>query len=256
LPASSKLGATDAYYARQNIINMINVGLLVAPMLLCFSQVALAFRPLQQRQQKGFGNSIRQSRVLMSSTTELSTLTDETTWKVRFVLRGLPTAKGRKVDQIFNIHAQFIEEDGYEPPQGFLKQLAMTKGSDNEPQESQFKIISSRWLLSEDPNDRKDGLWVWGLFKEPLYPFLLLQLQTASIPLPGEEGDSIEPLALFAQINHKRDQEKGAILSRAELKIREMETVKADLFGVSMAELYEEKTIGQCVFQPLVNGET
>ena len=32
----------------------------------------------------------------------------------------------------------------------------------------------------------------------------------------------------------------------------EMETVKADLFGVSTAELYEEKTIGQCVFTPLV----
>ena len=66
----------------------------------------------------------------------------------------------------------------------------------------------------------------------------------------------MEPLALFAQINHKRDKEKGVILSRAELKIREMETVKADLFGVSTAELYEEKVIGQCVFQPLAKGGT
>jgi hypothetical protein len=241
---------------QNNMIDTMYAGLLFALMALSFSREGLAFRPSQQREEKGFGNIIRQSKVLMSSTTEMSALTDETTWKVRFVLRGLPTAKGRKVDQIFNIHAQFIEEDGYEPPQGFLKQVAMTKGSDEEPQESQFKIVSSRWILSEDPNDRKDGLWVWGLFKEPLYPFLLLQLQTASIPLPGEEGDSIEPLALFAQINHKRDQKKGAVLSRAELKIREMETVKADLFGVSTAELYEEKTIGQCVFQPLVDGET
>jgi hypothetical protein len=24
---------------------------------------------------------------------------------------------------------------------------------------------SNRWTLSEDPNDRKDGLWIWGLFK-------------------------------------------------------------------------------------------
>ena len=30
----------------------------------------------------------------------------------------------------------------------------------------------SRGKPTEDP---KDGLWVWGLFKEPLYPFMLLQ---------------------------------------------------------------------------------
>lgn len=92
---------------------------------------------------------------------------------------------------------------------------------------------------------------MWGLFKEPLYPFLLLQFTTDKIPLPGDDGDAIEPLALYAQINHKRDKETGATLSRAELKIREVETIKADLFGVSMADIYEEKTIGQCVFQPL-----
>lgn len=198
----------------------------------------------------------------MTTTTAISTLTDETTWKLRFVLRGLPTTKGRKVDEIFNIHAQFIEEDGYEPPQGYLKQVRVTTGEDSNNEEengteeaSLFQIVSSRWQLSEDPNDRKDGLWVWGLFKEPLYPFMLLQLKTDKIPLPGEDGDSIEPLALFAQINHKRDKEKGAVLSRAELKIREMETVKADLFGVSTADIYEEKTIGQCVFQPLNSDE-
>ena len=199
-------------------------------------------------------NNPRRQRSVPLSATAMSTLTDETTWQLRFVLRGLPTAKGKKVDQIFNIEAQFIEEDGYEPPQGYLKQLEIgSTDSDGETTtKSQLQIASSRWLLSEDPNDRKDGLWVWGLFKEPLYPFLLLQLTTDSIPLPGEEGDSIEPLALFAQVNHKRDPDKGAVLSRAELKVREMETVKADIFGVATADVYEEKTIGQCVFQPLV----
>jgi len=89
------------------------------------------------------------------------------------------------------------------------------------------------------------------LFEEPLYPFLLLQLKTDKIPLPGEDGDSIEPLALFAQVTHKREKDIGAVLSRAELKVRQMETVNADLFGVAKADVYEEKTIGQCVFQPL-----
>ena len=205
------------------------------------------------------------------STTTAATLTEATTWKIRFVMRGLPTEKGRKVDEIFNVACQFIEEEGYEPPQGYLKQMSLTveekKYVDNADVKNhnelspsaadspRFQIVSSRWKLSEDPNDRKWGLWVWGLFEEPLYPFLLLQVQTEKIPLPGEDNDAILPLALFAQVTHKRDKEKGAILSRAELKVRQMETVNADLFGVATADVYEEKTIGQCVFQPLLEDE-
>jgi hypothetical protein len=222
-------------------------------LVICHYWEANAFVP-KGHSKTGFVSS---SSPLSMSTAAMSTLTDQTTWQLRFVLRGIPTAKGKKVDQIFNIQAQFIEEDGYEPPQGYLKQIetTTTSMSDDEKEEttkSQLQILTSRWLLSEDPNDRKDGLWVWGLFKEPLYPFLLLQLTTDSIPLPGQEGDSIEPLALFAQVSHKYDPDKGNVLSRAELKIREMETVKADLFGVATADLYEEKTVGQCVFTPLV----
>ena len=100
---------------------------------------------------------------LFMAATATPTLTDETTWKLRFVMRGLPTTKGRKVDEIFNIYAQFIEEEGYEPPQGYLKQVKMTMSVGDEEEsteDSQFQITSSRWLLSEDPDDRKDGLWV------------------------------------------------------------------------------------------------
>jgi hypothetical protein len=34
------------------------------------------------------------------------------------------------------------------------------------------KGYSGTWTLSEDKNDRKDGLWIWGLFEEPKYPYL------------------------------------------------------------------------------------
>lgn len=199
----------------------------------------------------------RNPALQMADTATKSTLTSETTWELRFVMRGLPTTKGRKVDEIFNIRAQFLEEENYEPPQGILKQIFLTSGEENgEQNKSLFQIKESRWQLSEDPSDRKDGLWVWGLFKEPLYPFLLLQVTTEKIPLPGEDGDAIEPLVLFSQINHTRDKEKGAILSRAELKVRDMETVNADLFGVSTADVYEERTIGQIVFQSIDDDES
>lgn len=147
------------------------------------------------------------------------------------------------MDQLFVVEANFIEEDGYEPPQGSLQQV--------QGEETTLNITSSRWMLSEDPNDRKDGLWVWGLFEEPLYPFMLLQLETAKFPLPGQEEDAILPLKLFAQINHYRDEEKGVILSQAELKVREMETVKADPIGAATVDVYEEVSIGQLTIQAI-----
>lgn len=39
----------------------------------------------------------------------------------------------------------------------------------------------ARWTLSEAEDERGAGLWVWGLFEEPLYPFLLLQVNNLEI---------------------------------------------------------------------------
>ena len=182
-----------------------------------------------------------------------ATLDNDTTWKMKFLLQA-PTEKGKKVDQIFIIDVQFVEDVGYEPPQGSVSQVSgfiesQDSGEEGSGEMSRLKVIKSRWQLSEDPDDRKDGLWVWGLFKEPLYPFMLLQLELDSIPLPGSEGDSIKPLKLFAQINHARDDEKGVILSGGDLKVREIETVKADPFGAATVDIYEEISVGKLSIQ-------
>lgn len=39
----------------------------------------------------------------------------------------------------------------------------------------------TRWILSEGEDRRSAGFWIWGLFEEPLYPFLLLQMQNLEI---------------------------------------------------------------------------
>lgn len=203
----------------------------------------------------GFVNpTVSKTQVKSSSTASFlsaattTTLTEETTWKLRFLLQGLPTEKGKRVDDIlFNVEVKFEEEVGYEPPQGQLTQILL---SDEDT--TQLKISSSRWLLSEDPEDRKDGLWIWGLFKEPLYPFMLLQLETERVPLPGDEEDAIKPLQLFCQIIHKRDEDVGVILKGGDLKIREKETIKADPFGAATVEIYDEKTIGTLSIEPLI----
>ena len=175
----------------------------------------------------------RQTDVCLGmASTGKATLDENTTWRLRFSLNGVPTTSGRKVGELFVVDVQFILEEGYEPPQGDIKQI-IKESNDNE-NVRYLKVTNGRWKLSEDPDDRKDGLWVWGLFKEPLYPFMLLQLETEEYALPGEEENAIKPLTLYAQINHKRDKETGEVeLEAATLNLREIESIKADPFGAA-----------------------
>lgn len=193
-----------------------------------------------------------------------ATLTDTTTWRFTLNLYGLPTVKGKRSDQLFVMETKFVEEEGYEPPQGCLLQVGLdgsnaaadgdAEDADGESSSNSNKLelTSSRWQLSEDPNDRKDGLWVWGLFKEPLYPYLLLQMETKEIPLPGSDGDAIKPLKLYAQITHKRDKDTGMVeLGSASLNVREVETIKADPFGAASVDLYDDVDVGRLSIVPV-----
>ncbi|KAG7349300.1 hypothetical protein IV203_011897 [Nitzschia inconspicua] len=188
-----------------------------------------------------------------SSSEAAATLTEATTWNLRLVLQNLPTSNGRKTDQIFVVRAQFIEDEGYEPPQGTLRLEAEDKDdkNDEELQPRQLSLAKSRWILSEDPEDRKDSLWIWGLFKEPLYPFLLLQMEVDEIQLPGDDKESIPPFKLFAKINHKRENGQVILTSGADLKIRKTETVKADPFGAATVDIFEDVSVGRLQIQPI-----
>jgi hypothetical protein len=197
-----------------------------------------------------------------SAATTKATLSDETVWKLSVVLRSVETEQGKKVNDIFTLNVNFIEEDGYEPPQGLVQQVVRS-----DQNQDRLVITSGRWKLSEDPNDRKDGLWVWGLFKEPLYPFMLLQMETQAIPLPGRGSksndedetaqavhDAIKPLTLYAQINHKRDDKLGVVLqSASDLNVRQVETIKADPFGAAKVDIYEDVSVGTITIQPKIN---
>jgi hypothetical protein len=200
------------------------------------------------------------------------TLTDSTVWKIRLSIRDVKTQKGVKVTtpQIYSIYVKFVESEGYEPPQGSLQQVqyySQRPGENNmdtdmEQPSSALQIRSSYWKLSEDPKERKDGLWVWGLFKEPYYPFLLLQITTEPIlllqppPKDAEQGQdpndtTIPPLQLFCQINHRRDKEQGVLLQgTSDLSIRQMETVQADPFGAATANIYQDVVVGTISIQP------
>jgi len=120
------------------------------------------------------------------------------------------------------------------------------------PTTTQMTIKSGRWTLSEDPNDRKDSLWIWGLFKEPLYPFLLLNFEIDRISLPGGEDDSIKPFQLYAQVNHKRGENGEVMLDLvSDINIREKESFKADPFGAANVLIDIDTSIGQLQLQAM-----
>lgn len=199
-----------------------------------------------------------------SSSSASATLTLDTTWRLRILLSGIETTNGNKVDdsRLFVLEGQFVEDEGFEPPQGKFRTNAAVEesvvavdeegdtnssGDTNSQRKSALTISSSYYKLSEDPDDPKDGLWIWGLFKEPLYPYLLLQFETVALPLEG--GDSIPPLKLYSRVNHVRDPKTGLVeLKVAALNVRVLEQIQ--LPGAKV-DLYEEERVGQISFQPL-----
>ena len=84
--------------------------------------------------------------------TKIATLTDATDWRLRLLLNGVTTTKGRKIDgQLFVLNGNFIEEEGYEPPQGLFKSLSSgNESEDGNDEVLSLEISSSRWKLSEE----------------------------------------------------------------------------------------------------------
>ena len=129
--------------------------------------------------------------------------------------------------------ADFTADVDYEPPQGTV---SLTLGNTTH---------AGRWLLSEDPEERKDGLWIWGLFKEPLYPFLLMTMPSEALGLP--EGGQ-----LYSQIDHKcRPDDDMALLSRGTVAVRRVGRIQADLAGLSESQYNDDSEIGSVAAQPM-----
>mmetsp|Transcript_4049 Transcript_4049/g.14190 ORF Transcript_4049/g.14190 Transcript_4049/m.14190 type:complete len:199 (+) Transcript_4049:134-730(+) len=128
--------------------------------------------------------------------------------------------------------ATFVDEVGYEPPCGRV--LLAVDGA---------QVDGGRWQLSEDPDDVRDGLWIWGLFKDPLYPFLLMTLESSSLGLP--EGG-----ALAIRINHKsRPSDDAPLLTRGTVARRTTETAAADLAGLGQVTYNVDSVLGTVVAQ-------
>ena len=135
-------------------------------------------------------------------------LNEKTLWRVSFKLQK----QGCK-DVEALIRVRFIEDRGYEPPQGRVFVEDDFNGLVRVTEEG---YTGFRWTLSEDRAERKDGLWIWGLFEEPKYPFLYFSLAVYDdVILPSGESESIfggvgvPGSRLNLRFNHIRDSERG-----------------------------------------------
>lgn len=203
----------------------------------------------------------RRSCMTMSSVQPIkrALLDSSTLWRISITL----TKSGSKsIEAIARV--RFIEDRNYEPPQGRL----FVEDDFNGLIKVDEKGYAGSWTLSEDKDDRKDGLWIWGLFQEPKYPFLYFSLGKLqnkkphgclpqrcaltfvpctctllpgifkSILLPsGQEepifgGEGVPNDRLNIRMDHVRDEVKGAVLSGGLMEYQITEMVKADPFGV------------------------
>ncbi len=221
------------------------------------------FLPKQMRQHQ---SSLSASGAEPSSTTSVSlpTLSSDTTWMVRITLRNIKSQQGQTIsNQMYVINGQFLPEENYEPPQGtFVSTDRNIESDSSSSSSSNMQIASSRWILSEDPNDRRDGLWIWGLFQQPLYPYLLLSVETKPIEIKSSSDslDYIPALQLYVQLDHNCNRDTGAVSfvksrsasdgSNYELMIRQKEIIAADPLSLSKVEIYEEVSIGTVSIQP------
>ena len=145
------------------------------------------------------------------------TLTAATTWRLSLSLEAVDASLKPALPLIANI--VYDETPGYEPPQGIvsvvntLPEGVLASGVIVDARGRKKSTL--QWKLSEDPNDPKDSLWIWGLFKEPLYPFIL-----SSLKLETEWAGYPAGTEIFLQGEHRRDKKTGTRLGAGTLTLR------------------------------------
>jgi len=161
------------------------------------------------------------------------TLNEKTKWRVKMNFQN----DENQLNSEAIVQIRFIEDRNYEPPQG----RCFIENDFNGLVKADSQGYSGFWTLSEDKDDRRDGLWIWGLFEEPKYPFLYFYLDIydtiildseKEINIRGEKG-GIPGNRLNFRFDHSRIKEKGGVVLRGgKMTYKISEYIKADPFGV------------------------
>ena len=193
------------------------------------------------------------------------TIDSKSLWRLRLELFSGKDANASAPDRTVTVRARFVVDEGYEPPQGSIEieddeELAFVQAGfhrwtmaevrrhtalNNCPMHVSPKLTDSTSpLRAQDPNERKAGLWIWGLFEEPLYPYMLLSFDCNRIEV-AEGGYHIPKGKLFAEVKHARGSKSGHVLSDGKLSFKVTKTYKADLVGLSQATIGEPTICGR-----------
>jgi hypothetical protein len=200
--------------------------------------------------------SLQTVRKLSSSlaSTRKAYLDERSLWRIVFKLQ-----KDSFDDIEATVRVRFIEDRGYEPPQG---RIFVENDYNGLIRVDEKGYSAFRWSLSEDKNARKGGLWVWGLFEEPKYPYLYLSFAVYDDVLCGEEvvpifgGQGIPKNKLNIRFTHAPDKERGAVLTDGVLTYQVTETVKADPLGLGgSVDVGESTKAGLVSIQPVYESE-
>lgn len=192
------------------------------------------------------------------------TIDSKSLWRLRLELFSGKDANASAPDRTVTVRARFVVDEGYEPPQGSIEieddeELAFVQAGfhrwtmaevrrhtalKNCPTRVSIKLTDSTSGTAQDPNERKAGLWIWGLFEEPLYPYMLLSFDCNRIEV-AEGGYHIPKGKLFAEVKHARGSKSGHVLSDGKLSFKVTKTYKADLVGLSQATIGEPTICGR-----------
>ena len=192
------------------------------------------------------------------------TIDSKSLWRLRLELFSGKDANASAPDRTVTVRARFVVDEGYEPPQGSIEieddeELAFVQAGfhrwtmaevrrhtslKNCPTRVSPKLTDSTFGTAQDPNERKAGLWIWGLFEEPLYPYMLLSFDCNRIEV-AEGGYHIPKGKLFAEVKHARGSKSGHVLSDGKLSFKVTKTYKADLVGLSQATIGEPTICGR-----------
>ena len=171
--------------------------------------------------------SVRDTNAAALRSLPVATLDERTLWELKLLLReeGSP---GEAVSAIARV--RFIESKNYEPPQGYV----FVEDDINGLIKVNDKGLTSNYKLSEDINDRKDGLWIWGLFEEPKHPYLYFTLNVYDTLFVGEEekkiyGRGVPGEKLYIRFNHARDKNNNVLLSDGIITYQQIEMVQVGI---------------------------
>ena len=175
-------------------------------------------------------------------------LNSKTLWRLQITLKG----KYAVIETQSKV--RFIEEPGFEPPSGKIFVETDPSGL----LRCDEKGFTANWQLGEDKDDRKDGLWIWGLFAEPKYPFIYFTLPVWDTVVQGEEAEErplpfdIPNSRLLCRFNHEYDAVEGVKLSSSTLSLKRSQVVKADPLGLGgNVNVGEEEVCGTVTLTPI-----